>query len=249
MDWRSEGQGRWLEAALPGARAAFSTRLGGVSEAPFESLNLGILTEDEPASVIENRRRLAAMLGFEPERVAIGRQVHGAELQTHSGPQTPSPFAEPGSEIAEVDGQVIDEPGLAALVFVADCLPVAARRPRRSGDAPLRLARARGRDRRPGRRGRGGDRCRDRPGNRRLLLRGRRRGPRCVRRPRARNRRRSRCSTWSRSPGACSSAPASSGSRSPASARAASRSSSSPTAATTARPAARPALAWLEGGD
>jgi YfiH family protein len=125
MDWRSEGEGRWLEAALPGARAAFSTRLGGVSEAPFESLNLGILTDDEPTSVIENRRRTAAMLGFEPERVTIGRQVHGAELQAHSGPQIPSPFAEPGSEIAEVDGQVIDEPGLAALVFVADCLPVA----------------------------------------------------------------------------------------------------------------------------
>ena len=114
MDWRSEGQGRWLEAALPGARAAFSTRLGGVSAAPFESLNLGILTEDEPASVVENRRRLAAALGFDPERVAIGRQVHGAELQAHSGPQLPSPFAEPGSEIAEVDGQIVAEPGLAA---------------------------------------------------------------------------------------------------------------------------------------
>jgi YfiH family protein len=125
MDWRSEGQGRWLEAALPGARAAFSTRLGGVSAAPFESLNLGTLTADEPGSVIENRRRMASMLGFDPERVAIGRQVHGAELQAHSGPQVPSPFAEPGSEIAEVDGQIVAEPGLAALVFVADCLPVA----------------------------------------------------------------------------------------------------------------------------
>ena len=125
MDWRSEGQGRWLEAALPGARAAFSTRLGGVSEAPFASLNLGILTDDEPDAVLENRRRLAAMLGFAPERVAIGRQVHGAELQVDSGPQVPSPFAEPGSPIAELDGQVIAEPDLAALVFVADCLPIA----------------------------------------------------------------------------------------------------------------------------
>jgi YfiH family protein len=125
MDWRSEGQGRWLEAALPGARAAFSTRLGGVSEAPFASLNLGILTDDEPDAVLENRRRLAATLGFAPERVAIGRQVHGAELGVNSGPQVPSPFAEPGSPIAELDGQVIAEPGLAALVFVADCLPVA----------------------------------------------------------------------------------------------------------------------------
>jgi YfiH family protein len=125
MDWRSEGQSRWLEATLPGARAAFSTRLGGVSEPPFESLNLGILTADEPAAVVENRRRLAAMLGFAPRRIAIGRQVHAAELQVNSGPQVPSPFAEPGEPIAEVDGQVVAEPDLAALVFVADCLPVA----------------------------------------------------------------------------------------------------------------------------
>ena len=117
---------RWLEAELPGARAAFSTRLGGVSEAPFDSLNLGALTDDEGGSVGENRRRLAAALGFEPGRVVIGRQVHGAALAAHAGVQEPSPFAEPkGTEPAKVDGHVIADPGLAALVFGADCLPVA----------------------------------------------------------------------------------------------------------------------------
>ena len=125
MEWRSDNGIRWLEARLPGARAAFSTRLGGVSEAPFASLNLGILTEDEPGSVAENRRRLAVALGLSPRRVAIGRQVHGAELATHAAPQSPSPFAEPGGAIPEIDGHVTAEPGLAALVFVADCLPVA----------------------------------------------------------------------------------------------------------------------------
>ena len=111
---------------MPGARAAFSTRLGGVSEAPFDSLNLGALTDDDTGSVAENRRRLAATLGFEPARVLAGRQVHGAEVDLHDGPQEPSPFAEPGSaEPPEVDGHATAEPGLAALVFVADCLPVA----------------------------------------------------------------------------------------------------------------------------
>lgn len=75
--------------------------------------------------MIENRRRLAAALGLAPERVAIGRQVHGAELATHAGARGPTPFAEPSDEIATVDGHVVAEPGLAALVFVADCLPVA----------------------------------------------------------------------------------------------------------------------------
>ena len=116
---------RWLETELPGARVAFSTRLGGVSKGPFESLNLGVLTDDERESVVANRRRLAAALGRPPERIAIGRQVHGTELSALHEPQAPSPFAQPGSPIPEVDGHLLAEPGTAALVFVADCLPVA----------------------------------------------------------------------------------------------------------------------------
>jgi YfiH family protein len=116
---------RWLEADLGGARAAFSTRVGGLSEVPFDSLNLGVLTDDETATVVENRRRLAAALGLDPERIAIGLQVHGAELAFHASPQAPSPFAAPGSPLPEVDGHVVAAPGLAALVFTADCLPVA----------------------------------------------------------------------------------------------------------------------------
>lgn len=117
---------RWLEADLPGARAAFSTRLGGVSKVPFDCLNLGALTEDEPCSVSENRRRLAAALGFETGQVLAGRQVHGAELALHTAAQEPSPFAQLRSTTPpELDGHVTAEPGLAALVLVADCLPIA----------------------------------------------------------------------------------------------------------------------------
>ena len=75
--------------------------------------------------MVENRRRLASALGLDPERVLIGRQVHGADLAIHLEPQIPSPFAAPGAEVAEVDGQVATEAGLAPLVFTADCLPVA----------------------------------------------------------------------------------------------------------------------------
>jgi len=125
MEWREAGGLRWLEARLRGATAAFTTRVGGVSAAPFDGLNLGVFTEDERESVVENRRRLAAALGFPPERVTIGRQVHGSELEKHGGPQRPSPFAEPGSPIPEVDGHVTAETSLPLLVFVADCVPVA----------------------------------------------------------------------------------------------------------------------------
>jgi YfiH family protein len=125
MEWHEADGIRWLQAELPGATAAFSTRVGGAGEPPFDSLNLGVFTEDEREAVVENRRRLAAALGFEAGRIAIGRQVHGAELATHDGTQRPSPFAEPGSEIPEVDGHVTAEASLALLVFTADCLPVA----------------------------------------------------------------------------------------------------------------------------
>ena len=127
MEWRTDRGLRWLQAELPGARAAFSTRLGGVSEGEFSELNLGLLTADDPAAVAANRRRLAAALGLAPERVVMARQVHGAELLGHDGPQVPSPFAEPGSaDPPERDGHyAARDSDLALLVFVADCLPIA----------------------------------------------------------------------------------------------------------------------------
>lgn len=118
MKWREKNGVRWLEARLDGAVVAFSTRLGGVSEPPFDSLNLGLLTDDAPDAVAENRRRLAAALGFEPEQVAFARQVHGTRL------------IEQPAEFAEADGHVLREPGTAALVFTADCLPVAVAGPK-----------------------------------------------------------------------------------------------------------------------
>jgi YfiH family protein len=125
MEWREDDGLRWLEADLGRARAAFSTRAGGVSEPPFDRLNLGILTDDAAAAVEANRRRLAVALGLEPERIPIGLQVHGAELAFHTAPQEPSPFARPGSDLPEVDGHVVSMAGLAPLVLTADCLPVA----------------------------------------------------------------------------------------------------------------------------
>jgi len=127
MDWREKDGVRWLEAELPGARAAFSTRVGGVSDGDFASLNLGILTEDDSDKVRENRRRLSGAIDLGAERIVIGRQVHGTEIESHDGPQSPAPFAEPGSSIPNVDGHILRrgaERPVAGLVFVADCLPV-----------------------------------------------------------------------------------------------------------------------------
>src|SRR4051794_30616316 len=109
---------RWdgdhVRADLPGGGVLFSTRRGGVSEGPFASLNLGRLTDDDPAAVDENRRRLAEQIGIPWSSVHFGRQVHGADVAKGSG-----------LHIQHVDGQVTDREDAAMLVFVADCLPIA----------------------------------------------------------------------------------------------------------------------------
>jgi YfiH family protein len=130
MEWRERDGVRWLEAELPGARAAFNTRAGGVSEGPYATLNLAILSGDRAADVRDNRHRLAAALDLEAASVLIGRQVHGAELARHESTPAPSAFADPGPDLPEADGQVTDRPGLAPLVMVADCLPIALAGPR-----------------------------------------------------------------------------------------------------------------------
>jgi YfiH family protein len=125
MEWRERDGVRWLEADLPGARAAFSTRLGGVSEGPYEALNVAVKTGDEPDRVRENRHRLAAALGRNPADVVMGRQVHGAELRWHDRRQEPRVYADVVKSPEEVDAHATAEPGLAPLVMVADCLPIA----------------------------------------------------------------------------------------------------------------------------
>ena len=64
----------------------FSTRKGGVSAAPYDSLNLGHRTDDLPDRVAENRKRFLGMLGIPKERLAIPQQVHGDGIVRVAGP-------------------------------------------------------------------------------------------------------------------------------------------------------------------
>jgi polyphenol oxidase len=112
-------EGDHIAADLPGARVLFTTRRGGVSPAPYASLNLGRLTDDDGANVDANRERVAAAVGLPRERFLYGRQVHGATVRRAAEPPGPSRPA------ADEDGQATALPDAAALVFVADCLPIA----------------------------------------------------------------------------------------------------------------------------
>jgi YfiH family protein len=103
---------------------AFSTRRGGVSEGSFDSLNLGLLTRDEPTKVEENRRRLCEAAGADVTRLAMNRQVHAATINR----------AEAAERGREGDGLWTDEPGVPMLKVTADCLPIALAR--QKGEKP-----------------------------------------------------------------------------------------------------------------
>jgi YfiH family protein len=126
LNWREENGVPWLEADLQDrATVIFSTRLGGVSPGSFESLNLGILTDDRPENVLENRMRLASAAGFREDLASMGRQVHGAGI-AWAGKDVPGAYASPGPDPPpEADGQISNEKQRPLLVLVADCLPVA----------------------------------------------------------------------------------------------------------------------------
>ncbi|HWM08481.1 MAG TPA: polyphenol oxidase family protein [Solirubrobacteraceae bacterium] len=111
-------EGDHVRADVDGAHAVFTTRRGGVSSGPFESLNLGRLTADDGANVDENRARVAALTGQPRDRFLYGKQVHGASVRRATEPPGP------GRAPAEEDGQATALAGHPALVFVADCTPV-----------------------------------------------------------------------------------------------------------------------------
>lgn len=101
-------------AAIPDVEAAFTTRRGGVSEGPYRSLNLGLSTEDDPARVRTNRRRVLARMGFEPDQLAVAGQVHGADVRRVEGPGL-----HPGC-----DGLVTDRSDCVLAISAADCAAV-----------------------------------------------------------------------------------------------------------------------------
>lgn len=95
----------------------FTDRHGGVSAPPYDSLNLGTASADDPASVTQNYALVGSAIGVGSERIALVHQVHGREVAVVREP--PAADHRP-----EADAMVTDQPGLALSVRVADCVPV-----------------------------------------------------------------------------------------------------------------------------
>jgi polyphenol oxidase len=104
---------RW---ELPGGvHAAFTTRAGGVSAAPWDSLNLGAHVGDDPAAVAANRAQLRALLAL-PVEPSWLEQVHGTAVADLDGPARAKPVT--------ADAAIASTPGRICTIMVADCLPV-----------------------------------------------------------------------------------------------------------------------------
>jgi YfiH family protein len=106
-----------LLSAIPGLRHAFFTREGGVSDGIYQSLNAGLGSQDDPANIAENRRRMAEQMAVTPEHFLSLHQTHSPDVVVASGPWE-------GASRPRADALVTRTEGLAIGVTAADCGPI-----------------------------------------------------------------------------------------------------------------------------
>ena len=100
----------------------FTTRRGGVSTGVFDSLNLSLSKGDLAENVVENYRRIGAVLGFGPEDVVNARQIH-SDIVVQVGRADCGKLTVPGASPV-CDGLITNEPGVTLFVSTADCTPI-----------------------------------------------------------------------------------------------------------------------------
>lgn len=115
-----------LVAPAAGAGVVFTTRAGGSSPPPFDSLNLSASTGDRATNVGRNRESVSHALGIAPAW-AMARQVHGSRVLVAASPTGDPASGRPVPErpVPEADAIVTGQPGTPVAVLVADCVPIA----------------------------------------------------------------------------------------------------------------------------
>jgi len=111
-------------AEADGVVAAVSTRKGGVSKPPYESANMGLHVGDDPAAVLENRRRFCSALGINPNDLVCAEQVHGNRISVVTEAERGTGATSAEEALPAADGLLTDVPGLPLALFTADCVPV-----------------------------------------------------------------------------------------------------------------------------
>lgn len=108
---------------IPGFVHGFSTRLGGVSEGIYSSMNLSFTRGDKEEAVRENYNRISAALGFSPEDIVTSDQTHTANVRVITAEDRGNGITKP-RPYTDVDGMISNVPGLVLATFYADCVPL-----------------------------------------------------------------------------------------------------------------------------
>lgn len=104
--------------------AVVTTRQGGVSLEPHATLNLGLHVGDDPAAVVENRRRAASAIGCTIEDLVVAHQVHGSHVTVVDASDAGRGTRSADDAIPDTDALVTTTPEVALMILVADCVPV-----------------------------------------------------------------------------------------------------------------------------
>lgn len=105
-------------------KAAVSTRKGGVSPVPYDSMNMGLHTGDSPENVLENRRRFFEELGIPAGNLINCRQVHGTHIEIVTKKDCGRGALSLESSIPGTDGLITEEPDVPLTMNYADCTPL-----------------------------------------------------------------------------------------------------------------------------
>ncbi len=114
----------WPALDASGAAAAVTARGGGVSDGPYATLNLSLSVGDDPARVLENRRRVAAAFDAKPGDFVFARQVHGAGVRVVGEPDAGSGALSLDDAVDDTDALVTTSQAVVLAILTADCLPV-----------------------------------------------------------------------------------------------------------------------------
>ena len=101
----------------------FSTRIGGVSEGVFSSMNLSFSRGDDEACVRENFKRMAEAIGVEPNSLVFAAQTHTTNVRKVTAEDKGKGIVYP-LDYQDVDGLITNESGICLTTFYADCVPL-----------------------------------------------------------------------------------------------------------------------------
>ncbi|HTU37897.1 MAG TPA: peptidoglycan editing factor PgeF [Acidimicrobiales bacterium] len=116
---------RWDDGTPLGVSVGVTTRHGGVSGSPYDTLNLGLHVGDSPACVATNRARAAAAFGVTLDTVVFAQQVHGAQVAVVGRDDGGRGARADADAVPGTDALVTSEPGVTLAMMVADCVPLA----------------------------------------------------------------------------------------------------------------------------